>query len=319
MPHVVFVDALQPSRLKQIAEYLPEGWTLATAREKKLDAQLEALQGADFAVTGDSAIPAEMMALPSLKAVHKWGVGYDNIDCEAAKAHGVRVLRTTGSNAVAVAETSLGLMLALQRNIVPGHVGVLNGKWRKGELSPLSRTMSGKTVGIIGLGYIGKALSRLLKGFGCPVLYTKRSRLDPAEEQELGVTYVSLDELLKTSDVVSLHCELNEQTRGMINAETLRQMKPDAILINAARGGVVVENDLADAIEANVIRGAGVDVFATEPVEEGNRLVGLDRVIVTPHVGAISADSFPSSMTRILGNLKCVLDGVEPPALDVVV
>lgn len=319
MTKLVMLDPMTPERLERIAAYLPEGWQISTAASRAPADQLAALEGAQFGITGDVPVSAEMMAVPGLKGVHKWGVGYDNIDCVAAKACGVRVMRTTGSNAVAVAETTLGLMLAVNRNIVRGHVGIHEGKWRKGELSPSSMMLSGKTVGIIGLGYIGKALARLLKGFGCTVLYTKRSPLDAAEEAELNARFAPLDEILRSADVLSLHCELNDATRGIINRDSLALMKPDAILVNAARGGVVVEADLAEAIRGNRLRGAGVDVFAIEPIEPGNPLIGLDRVIVTPHVGAISADNFVPSITRMVANMRAVDEGRDPPALDTVV
>ncbi|SFQ81399.1 2-hydroxyacid dehydrogenase [Nitratireductor indicus] len=319
MTRLVMLDPSSPDRLERIRPFLPEGWDISTAASRTPQDQIAALTGASFGITGDVSVTAQMMATEGLRAIHKWGVGYDNIDLEAARKHGVRVMRTTGSNAVAVAETTLGLILALNRNIVRGHVGILDGKWLKGDLSPSSMRLSGKTVGIVGMGYIGKALVRLLGGFGCTILYTKRSPLDSAEEAELGIRFVSLQDLLRTSDVVTLNCELNASTRNMINRETLALMKADAILVNAARGGVMVEEDVAEAVREGRLRGAGVDVFATEPVPADNPLIGLDRVIVTPHVGAISSDAFVPSITRMIGNLKAVLDGEEPLEIDVLV
>lgn len=319
MTRLVMLDPSGPDRLDRIRPFLPDGWEISTAASRSPEDQIAALAGASFGITGDVSVTAQMMAAQGLRAIHKWGVGYDNIDLEAARKHGVRVMRTTGSNAVAVAETTLGLILALNRNIVRGHVGILDGKWLKGALSPSSMRLSGKTVGIIGMGYIGKALARLLSGFGCTILYTKRSPLGPAEEAELGVRFASLQELLRAADVVTLNCELNASTRDMINRETLALMKTDAILVNAARGGVMVEEDVADAVREGRLRGAGVDVFATEPVPADNPLIGLDRVIVTPHVGAISSDAFVPSITRMIGNLKAVLDGKDPLEIDILV
>lgn len=316
---VVMLDPAAPDRLDRIRPFLPEGWEISTAASREPGDQVAALSGAAFGITGDVPVTREMMALQELRAIHKWGVGYDNIDLEAARQHGVRVLRTTGSNAVAVAETTLGLILALNRNIVRGHVGILDGNWRKGELSPTSMRLSGKTVGIIGMGYIGKALARLLRGFGCTILYTKRTRLTAEEETEAGVRFASIEELLQTADVVTLNCELNASTRNLINRETLALMKPDALLVNAARGGIMVEEDVAEAVREGRLRGVGVDVFAVEPVPPGNPLIGLDRVITTPHVGAISADSFVPSITRMIGNLHAIARGKDPNPIDVLV
>lgn len=319
MTRLVMLDPSLPERLERIRPLLPAGWEISTSASHAPESLMAALKGATFGITGDVPVTAEMMATPGLKAIHKWGVGYDNIDLDAARKHGVRVLRTTGSNAVAVAETTLGLILAVNRNIVRGHVGVLNGQWRKGELSATSSRLSGKTVGIIGMGYIGKALARLLKGFGCTILYSKRTPLPETEEAESGARFTPLDELLATADVVTLNCELNDTTRNMINRDTLALMKPDAILINAARGGVMVEADLAVAIREGRLRGAGVDVFAIEPIQPDNPLIGLDRVIVTPHLGAISADSFASSLTRMIDNFKAVDENRLPLDIDILV
>lgn len=319
MALVVMLDPSTPERLDRVRPFLPEGWEISTAASRSPADQAAALMGASYAITGDVPVTAPMMAVPGLRGVHKWGVGYDNIDLDAARTNGVRVFRTTGSNAVNVAETTLGLILALGRNLVRGDAGIREGKWRKGELSPSSRTLSGKTVGIVGLGYIGKALARLLGPFGCTILYTKRSPLPAEEEAELSVRYVPLETLLAESDVVTLNCELNDSTRNLIRAETLALMKKDAFLVNLARGGVMVEADLSEAIKADRLGGAAVDVFATEPIEAGNPLLGLDRVILTPHVGAISADSFAPVMTRMMANLLAVEEGRPPRDIDILV
>lgn len=319
MCHVVLLDPSAPDRLDRMRPLLPAGWTLGNATSRAAADQEAALAGADFAITGDVPVTAAMMAVPGLRAVHKWGVGYDGIDLPAARAQGVRVLRTTGSNAVAVAETTLGLILTVNRNITRGHVAIHRGDWPKGELGATSMGLSGRTVGIVGMGYIGKALARLLRGFGCRTLYTKRTPLTPAEEAEAGVSYAALDDLLAQSDVVTLNCELNDSTRNLIDARRLALMRPDAILINAARGGVLVEADLAAAIASGRLRGAGVDVFAIEPIAADNPLIGLDRVVLTPHIAAISADGFVPTMQRMFANLKAVAEGANPPALDILV
>ncbi|PZX56327.1 D-3-phosphoglycerate dehydrogenase [Cereibacter changlensis] len=319
MTTVVMLDPAAPDRMERVAAFLPEGWRLTTAASRAAEDQLAALQGARYAITGDVPVSAAMMAAPGLKAVHKWGVGYDGIDLEAASRHGVRVLRTTGSNAVAVAETTLGLILAVNRNLVRGHVGIGSGEWLKGALAPNSMKLSGRTVGIVGMGYIGKALVRLLRGFGCTVLYTKRSPLAAEEEAELGIRFAALPDLLAAADVVTLNCELNASTRNLIGRDELALMKPDAILINAARGGVLDEQALADAIRENRLRGAGIDVFAAEPITPDNPLLGFDRVVLTPHIAAISADSFATSLTRMMENLQAIDRGAAPRDIDILV
>ena len=313
------LDMANDARLDRIRPFLPEGWQLVTAVSNDEADQLAALQGASFAITGDVRVTARMMAVPGLRAVHKWGVGYDGIDLDAARLNDVRVLRTTGSNAVAVAETTLALILAVNRNIVRGHMGIHRGEWLKSAVGPTSVTLSGQTVGIIGMGYIGKALARLLQGFGCKVIYTKRTPLSAVEESEIGVSFASLDALLSASDVVTLNCELNASTRNLIDRDRLALMKPDAILVNAARGGVLVEADLAEAIGQGRLRGAGVDVFSIEPIRPDNPLIGLDRVVITPHLAALSADGFAAGLTRMMKNFQAVQQGQQPTKIDILV
>lgn len=317
--HVALLDPTTPERMARFASFLPEGWTISAAASRSPQDQLAALHGAQFAVTGDVPVTAAMMAVPGLVAVHKWGVGYDNIDLDAARANGVRVLRTTGSNAISVAESTLGLILALNRNLVRGHVGILRGQWLKGELSATSMRLNGKTVGIIGLGYIGKALAKLLAAFDCRILYHKRTPLPEAEEAALGVHYAPLEALLRQSDVVTLNCELNASTRNLIDADRLALMKPDAILVNAARGGVMVEADVAEAVRTGRLRGAAVDVFETEPLPEDNALRGIDGIILTPHVGAISSDSYAPNVSRMAANMQALAEGRAPKQIDILV
>ncbi|MBC9246799.1 3-phosphoglycerate dehydrogenase [Paracoccus sp. 11-3] len=313
------LDMANEARLDRIRPFLPEGWRLTTAHSNDEADQLAALQGASFAITGDVPVTAAMMAVPGLRAIHKWGVGYDGIDLGAARLNGVRVLRTTGSNAVAVAETTLALILAVNRNIVRGHMGISRGEWLKSAVGPTSVTLSGRTVGIIGMGYIGKALARFLQGFGCKVIYNKRTPLGMAEEAEIGISFASLEDLLSGSDVVTLNCELNASTRNLIDRDRLALMKPDAILVNAARGGVLVEADLAMAIRQGRLRGAGVDVFSIEPILPDNPLIGLDRVVITPHLAALAADGFAAGLIRIMKNFQAVQRGDQPQAIDILV
>lgn len=319
MTKVVLLDPSAPERLDRIRPFLPQGWGLTTAASRSAGDQLASLQGASFAISGDMPVTKAMMAVPGLRAVHKWGVGYDGIDLDAARRHGVRVLRTTGSNAVAVAETTLGLILAVNRNIVRGHMGIAAGGWPKGKVAPSSTTLSGRTVGIVGMGHIGKALARLLRGFGCPILYTKRSPLPAAAEADLNARFAPLDDLLMASDVVTLNCDLNDSTRNLIDSRRLALMKPDAMLVNAARGGVLAEADLAQAIRDGRLRGAGIDVFSVEPITPDNPLLGLDRVVLTPHLGALDAHGFAPSVTRMMENLLAVQDGTALRQIDILV
>lgn len=319
MTTLVLLDPSPPERLDRLRPFLPSGWRLTTAASRDPQDQHAALQGASFAITGDVPVTEAMMAVPGLRAVHKWGVGYDGIDLEAARRHGVRVLRTTGSNAVAVAETTLGLILAVNRHIVRGHLGIAKGRWSKAEIGPTAATLSGRTVGIVGMGHVGRALAHLLRGFGCPALYTKRTPLPAAEEAKLNARFAPLEELLAAADVVTLNCELNDSTRNLIDRDRLALMKRDAILVNAARGGVLVEADLAQAIREGRLRGAGIDVFSVEPIMPDNPLLGLEAVVLTPHLAALDAQGFAPTVVRMMENLLAVQEGRPPRQGDVLV
>ena len=319
---LVLLDPMAPDRLEGFRENLPQGFTLANAASRSASDQLEAIRGATFAITGGVPIGAEMMrvgAESGLRAVHKWGVGYDNIHVETARSLGVRVLRTTGSNSVAVAETAVGLMLALLRNIVEGHGALSKGDWAKSRLAPGCTLVSNKTVGLVGLGLIGQAVARMLGGFGCRVLYAKPTPLPAGQEAALGVGHVPLPQLLAEADLVSLHCALTPATERLIDAAALRAMRPGSYLINTARGGIVDEAALCDAILSGHLAGAAFDVFDEEPLPPNHRLLSLPRTIVTPHIAALAAENYLKSVRRMLANLAAIAEGRDPAPLDVVV
>ncbi len=320
--NIVILDPLTPDRLARVAALVPDRFTLEAAASREPADQLAAIARATFAITGDLPVTAEMMvegARAGLKAVHKWGVGYDNIDTDKAQDVGIRILRTTGSNAVPVAETAVALMLALQRSIVAGHTDMLAGKWSKWEVGPRTFMLSGKTVGLIGLGHIGKNVARMLQGFGCRLLYAKPDPLSDDEAEALGVTHAPLETLLASSDIVSLHCTLTPETSSLIDAARLQAMKDGALLINTARGGIVDEDSVADAVENGKLRGAAFDVFEIEPAPSDHRLIGLPGVIVTPHIASQAVDNFARTVTRMIDNLSMLADGGQPPEGDVVV
>jgi D-3-phosphoglycerate dehydrogenase len=275
---------------------------------------------ADYAISGQVGVSGDVLrAARKLKLLHKWGVGVDNLDIETARELDIRVARTTGSNAVPVAEFTLGLTLSALRYIAFGHAALKQGDWRGGRLPGETFQLSGKTVGIVGFGAIGKNVAKLLKGFGCIILYSKRQPLDAAEEAALGVKYAPLPELLAKSDIVSLHCPLTPETADMIDKAAFRAMKRTAVLVNVARGGVVVESDLVDALRAGEIAGAAMDVFSIEPLPADSELLSLDNLVVTPHLAAIAADNFAPTVKRMFDNIAHVSRGEPVPPLDLVV
>jgi phosphoglycerate dehydrogenase-like enzyme len=304
---------LQPVavELRDIIEReLPPGF-VATFTENTEPAHLKAkLAVADYVVFWDVGLPADLLnAAPQLKLAHKWGVGVENIDLAAARARSIQVARTPGSNAVPVAEFAVGLMIAIGRRIVTAHNSMLEGRWAKNDIWRRSIMLSAKTVGIVGLGAIGKEVARRLRGFDCTVLYNTRTRLPEAEETARGVAYRNLEHLLKESDFVCLCCPLSPQTRGMIAAPQLAMMKQGSILVNVARGGIVDEAGLVAALREGPLAGAAIDVFEPEPPDPANPLLQLDNVIVTPHCASTAFENSAKGVRHWLSNIARVARG----------
>ena len=317
---IVVLDAVAARTAERMAALMPPGFTLDYAREGTEDARRTLIVDADFAISGQVPVTAGLLqAAKQLKLVHKWGVGVDNFDLAAARALGIQVARTTGSNAVPVAEFTLGMILAALRHLAYAHAELREGRWRGGRLPSDTYMLSGKTVGIVGFGAIGRNVARLVQAFGCTVLYTTPRALAPAAASALGVRFAPLAEVLAAADVVCLHCPLTEATRGMIDRAALSLMKPTAILVNMARGGVVVEADLVWALQTGVIHGAATDVFETEPADPANPLLALTNVVVTPHIAAGASDNFPNTIGQMFGNIARVARGEPVPESDLVV
>jgi D-3-phosphoglycerate dehydrogenase/(S)-sulfolactate dehydrogenase len=237
-------------------------------------------------------------AAPKLKVIARAGVGLDNIDIKAADAAGVVVVAGLGANAVSVGELTLGLALALLRN-VPGHdVATRNGGWVR---TP-GRELSGLTWGLLGCGATGLATAKLLQGFGCPVL-----GYDPYAKNVPGVELTTFEDVLKRSDVVSIHMPSTPETNGSINAASLALMKSDAIIVNVGRGEVINEADLMAALKAKTIAGAALDVRAQEPPTKGD-MEEIPNLILTPHVAGITSQSQLRINEILTSNIQLVLN-----------
>lgn len=317
---IVVLDPIPETTAERLRGLLPSGMRL-THGSARDEAHLQSIiADADYAISGQIAVPgAVLRAGKRLRLLHKWGVGVDNLDLEAARELGITVARTTGSNAVPVAEFALGLVIACMRHLADGHAALAQRHWTGGNFGRPSLQLSGKTVGIVGFGATGQAFARLLGGFGCPILYHQRRQLDPAAEAALNASRVELAELLARSDVVSLHCPLTPQTAGLIDRAALERMKRGAVLVNVARGGVVVESDLIWALQNRVIQAAAMDVFETEPLPPDSPLIGVPGLVLTPHIAAHAADNFEPTVRQMFGNIERLSRGEPIPLRDVVV
>lgn len=245
---------------------------------------------------------------PSLRIVANYAVGLDNVDLGACRARGVAVAHTPGVLSEATADLAWALLLAVSRRIVEGHRLVTSGRWDGwAPLQLLGTSLHGRTFGVVGLGRIGTAAARRARGFGMDVVYHARSRHDAAEA-ELPARRLPMDELLATSDVVSLHCPLTEATRHLIDAAALERMKATAILINTARGEVVDEGALVDALTTRSLAGAGLDVFEREPAVHP-RLPALENVVLTPHLGSATVATRDAMARMVVDAVIAVLNG----------
>jgi len=258
-------------------------------------------------------------AAPKLKLLHKWGIGVDKFDLDAARAARVPVAITAGANAGAVSEHTVMLMLAVYRRLSLADRKLREGVWIRPQVRGEAYQLSGKTVGILGFGNVGRMVAHRLAGFDVRILYHDIRRAEMAIERSLHATPVPLDELLERSDVVSLHVPLTKVTRGMINAGAIARMKTGAILINAARGEVVDEAAIYDALVSGKLRGAGLDVFAKEPADPGNPLLKLDQVVVTPHTAGSAIDLVADIAQHAFRNMQAVLNGEPLSPNDVIV
>jgi len=239
-----------------------------------------------FIAGGERMTPELFEAAPNLRAIARTGVGYDLIDVDAATRHRVAVTITPGTNQESVAEQTLALLLALARRIVSNDRIIQAGGWDRALVAPVR----GMTLGLIGLGRIGRATAVRALAFRMRVV-AYDTVADDGFDARHGIERLGLDDLLAQSDAVSLHLPLNGQTRGMVNRDFLAKMRPGSYLINTSRGGLVVENDLAAALRSGRLAGAGLDVMIHEPPEPGDPLVGLPNVILCPHIGGTDTQS----------------------------
>lgn len=265
------------------------------------------LADADAMLAGTDPVTEDVLAQTSrLKLIARVGVGYDAIDIEAARRHGVVVSVTPSANEITVADYALAAMLALLRHVVHSHVTTQAGKWdRRGGTD-----LAGKTIGIIGLGRIGKLVARRLAGFDTRLLAYDLYQ-DAAFAAQYGVTYMDLDALLAEADVVTLHLLLNPSTRHLLDASRLARMKRGAFLVNTCRGPVVDEHALAAALAAGQLGGAALDVFEEEPPSD-SPILQAPNVLLSPHIAGISAESSQRMAEMAIAEVARVLQGQAP-------
>ncbi|SRR6266496_232607 len=291
------------------------GWEIITADQ--IDGNLpQHLADADALVVR-SAVQVDGKLLehaPKLRVVGRAGVGVDNVDLDAATRKGIAVMNTPGGNAVAVAEQTLGMMLAMARSLCKADASMHAGKWEKKALQ--GTELRAKTLGIVGLGRIGMEVARRARAFGMEVM-AHDPFVSPAVAKEQGIRMAALDEIYAAADYITLHVGLTPQTTGMINADSIKKMKKGVRLVNCARGELIDEAALADALKQGHVAGAGLDVFVSEPLKN-SPLTALDNVVLTPHVGGSTNEAQEAVGVQIAKQVKDYLkDGVIQNAVNV--
>ncbi|EGO63094.1 phosphoglycerate dehydrogenase [Acetonema longum] len=269
---------------------------------------IEMVRGTDGIIAGNETITAAVIAAgaPALKVIAKQGVGYNTIDLAAAKQHGVAVTITPGANSKSVADLTMGLILNIARQIPQMDASIRTGGWYRHT----GVELAGKVLGIIGMGHIGGEVAKRAYSFGMKVM-----ACDVCPRQDFidhyGVAYLPLEEVFAQADFISLHVPAMPETAGMINMDRLRTMKRTAYLINTARGALIVEDDLYDALTQGVIAGAALDVFNREPLGD-SRLADLENVVFTPHAGAYTKEAIIGAGVMAAEEVVRVLSGMEP-------
>ncbi|GAA3155238.1 hydroxyacid dehydrogenase [Planomonospora alba] len=274
-----------------------------------------ALAAAHVIVSALSPVGAEhIAAAPALELVQCVGHGHDHVDLAAAHARGVTVctIASSGAEGNSVAEHAFALILACAKKIVPASTALAAGEWALPRLRPELTELAGKTIGIVGLGRIGRDVARKAAAFDMTVLYSARRRAPADVEERTGARWTELEELLRLSDVVTLHAPLTDGTRNLLDARRLALLKPTAIVVNTARGPLIDQDALADALEGGRLAAAGIDVFDPEPPPPGARLLSAPNVVLTPHAGAVTRETLVRIALAAVENVRRHLDGGKP-------
>lgn len=315
MTHVVLAtDKVSESGLDSLAQ--DDRFDVVFAHDSDGEVFSELLTGASgLIVRSATQVDAELMEkAPELKVIGRAGVGVDNIDIPAASARGIAVVNAPSGNTIAAAELTVALMLAAMRHVAAADASLRAGNWDRASFKGWE--LNGKRLGLIGAGRIGAEVAIRCMSFGMDVIIYD-PYLPDSRAREIGSRLTDLEEVITTSDVVSCHVPLNDETRGIVDAEALARMKEEVIVINASRGGVVNEDDLAAALVSGSIRGAALDVYEDEPLSEGSPLRSAPNLTLTPHLGASTAEAQVHVAVEVARNVARVLaDGDLSTALN---
>lgn len=285
---------------------VPDEFTVETLEELSYECLIRQAVDADYLlVSGRLPIDEGVLsAAKHLKMIQRTGVGTEMLDVDAIKLHGIPVYVNAGVNAQSVAEHTLTLILAALKRLPQINAQTHNGVWKKQQVGVTTHELKCKTVGLVGMGNIGRLVAAMLQPFGAKVIYIDVYRQKEEVEANLGLTYCeSFEAMLPQCDILSFHCPLTKENTEMLNKETIAKLKQGAIVVNTARGKLINPDDLYDALKSGQIATAALDTHYEEPLKEGYKLADLENVILTPHIGGLSYEAFNEMMAEAVNNI----------------
>ena len=312
MERVVVTGPFNEVMKQALKKAFPDDFELEYITSRK---EYKRLSQADYTILRTLNYTAEDIAgMPKMKLIQRWGAGYDTVDIEAAGAKGIPVAVTYGMNATPVSEMALALTLSVYRNLVPLTVGIQAGKWEREYYANTSYTIHSKTVGLIGLGNIGRKTSALYRAFGANILYYDTYRPSVEDELVMGVIYCELDAMWEKCDIISLHAPLTDSTNHLVNQDTITKMKDGAVLINTAREELIDAFALAEALKSGKLLGAGLDAIEKSILVD-NPFDGVKNIVFSGHLGGNTVDNAEHMAARCAEQIISVSrsESLQPP------
>ena len=315
---VAVLDRFSPIISGKLLSKLPRGWTLVAIDRTTFKERKTAIKNATAALVMGAPLNERLLIeAENLLYIQKLGAGVDNIDLDYCIEHKIGVGRLNAGNAVPVAEHTLMMMLAASRQLVTFDKSTRAGSWEKEIARGSNQHIHGKTVGIVGLGAIGRQVAKLLYAFGVTILYCDPVPAPQKLHRALNLKRVGLNQILKLSDIITLHCPLNADTRNLIDKKAIKNIKKGAILINCARGGLIDEPALVEALETGQLFSAGLDTFSKEPPNNAS-LLESENTVISPHCAGATLDNFDDIAERAITNIKSFLREETIPREDIV-
>ena len=314
---VVFLTGLKEALIEEVVSYSPPGYEVVVLDKSSTEEQrINEVRDAEFLLCyGQDPSDEVIKSLEKCRLVQLLAAGYDRMNLDLLAELEIPCANNGGANSWAVADQAVLLMLAIYKQLLASDNSTREGRWAEPITGQNTFEMADKKVGILGIGNIGRQVAKRVQGFDAKVQYFDLYPLDERTAEELNVTYVSLDELFSTSDIISCHTPLTNDTKHIVNSNTLSLMKPTAILINTSRGPVVDEEALISALQSGVIAAAGLDVFEKEPVSPDNPLLKMDNVVATPHMAGTTWDTWARRANFGFENMERIRNGEAPQAV----